>query len=72
MRLSATHTFNCIVFMVKFGRTSFEDIPPALIYVRMYNITALQEYHMYILDIKYWEENYVAFTCELIINLVVQ
>ena len=30
MKLSATHTFNCIVLMVKFGWTSCEDIPPAL------------------------------------------
>ena len=30
MKLLATHTFNCIVLMVKFGRTSCEDIPPAL------------------------------------------
>ena len=31
MKLSATHTFNCIVLMVKFGRTSCEDIPLALL-----------------------------------------
>ena len=30
MKLSATHTFNCIDLMVKFGCTSCEDIPPAL------------------------------------------
>ena len=30
MKLSATHAFNSIVLMVKFGRTSCEDIPPAL------------------------------------------
>ena len=30
MKLLATHAFNCIVLMVKFGRTSCEDIPPAL------------------------------------------
>ena len=30
MKLSATHAFNCIVLMVKFGRISCEDIPPAL------------------------------------------
>ena len=30
MKLSATNAFNCIVFMVKFGHTSCEDIPPAL------------------------------------------
>ena len=30
MKLSATHAFNCIVLMVKFGWTSCEDIPPAL------------------------------------------
>ena len=30
MKLSATHTFNCIVLMEKFGRTSCEDIPLAL------------------------------------------
>ena len=30
MKLSATHAFNCIVLMVKFGRTSCEDIPLAL------------------------------------------
>ena len=33
MKLSATHTFNCIVLMVKFGRTSCEDIPPALLMI---------------------------------------
>ena len=33
MKLSATHAFNCIVLMVKFGRTSCEDIPSALIYI---------------------------------------
>ena len=32
IKLSDTHAFNCIVFMVKFGRTSCEDIPPALCY----------------------------------------
>ena len=32
MKLSATHAFNCIVLMVKFGLTSCEDIPPALVY----------------------------------------
>ena len=32
MKLLATHAFNCIVLMVKFGRTSCEDIPPALLY----------------------------------------
>ena len=31
MKLSATHTFNCIVLLVKFGWTSCEDIPPALL-----------------------------------------
>ena len=31
MKLLATHTFNYIVLMVKFGRTSCEDIPPALV-----------------------------------------
>ena len=31
MKLSATHAFNCIVLRVKFGLTSCEDIPPALI-----------------------------------------
>ena len=30
MKLSATHAFNCIVLMVKFGQISCEDIPPAL------------------------------------------
>ena len=30
MKLSATHAFNCIVLMVKFGWTNCEDIPPAL------------------------------------------
>ena len=33
MKLLATHAFNCIVLMVKFGRTSCEDIPLALIYI---------------------------------------
>ena len=31
MKLSATHAFNCMVLMVKFGWTSCEDIPPALL-----------------------------------------
>ena len=31
MKLSTTHAFNCIVLMVKFGQTSCEDIPPALL-----------------------------------------
>ena len=30
MKLLATHAFNCIVLMIKFGRTSCEDIPLAL------------------------------------------
>ena len=30
MKLSATHAFNRIVLRVKFGLTSYEDIPPAL------------------------------------------
>ena len=30
MKLSATHAFNCIVLVIKFSRTSCEDIPPAL------------------------------------------
>ena len=30
MKLLATHTVNSIVLMVKFGRTSCENIPPAL------------------------------------------
>ena len=30
MKLLAIHAFNCIVFMVNFGQTSCEDIPPAL------------------------------------------
>ena len=30
MKLSATHAFNCVVLRVKFGQTSYEDIPPAL------------------------------------------
>ena len=29
----ATHAFNYIVLMVKFGLTGCEDIPPALIYI---------------------------------------
>ena len=33
MKLSATHAFNCIVLMVKFGRTSCEDILPACTYL---------------------------------------
>ena len=37
MRLSATHAFNCIVLRVKFGLTSFEDIPPALTYIQINN-----------------------------------
>ena len=31
MKLLATHAFNCIVLMVKFGWTSYEDIPLALV-----------------------------------------
>ena len=31
MKLSATHAFNCVVLRVKFGLTSCEDIPPALV-----------------------------------------
>ena len=31
MKLSATHAFNCIALMVKFGRISCEDITPALL-----------------------------------------
>ena len=33
MKLSATHAFNYIVLRVKFGLTSYEAIPPALIIV---------------------------------------
>ena len=33
MKLLATHAFNCIVLMIKFGLTSCEDIPPALFMV---------------------------------------
>ena len=44
MKLSATHAFNCIVLRVKFGRTSCEDIPPALHYmlhiIQFYSDTA--------------------------------
>ena len=39
MKLLATHAFNCIVLTVKFGRTSCEDIPPALsIYLNLQKI----------------------------------
>ena len=30
VKLSATHAFNWIVLMVKFGLTSYEELPPAL------------------------------------------
>ena len=33
--LSATHAFNCIGLMVKFGPISYEDIPPALLMVQI-------------------------------------
>ena len=35
MKLSATHAFNCIVLMVKFGWTSCENIPPACDIIRL-------------------------------------
>ena len=35
MKLLTTHAFNCIVLMVKFGRTSCEDIPLALQWIKM-------------------------------------
>ena len=44
MKLSATHAFNCIVLMIKFGRTSCEDIPLALVCdykLSLYNIVTV-------------------------------
>ena len=38
MKLSATHEFNCIVLMVKLGRTSCEDIPPALLHMYVLHV----------------------------------
>ena len=39
MKLSDTHAFNCIVLMVKFGWTSCEDIPPALILFLKFSVS---------------------------------
>ena len=41
MKLSATHAFNCKVLVVKFGWSSYKDIPPALfilvMHLKIYN-----------------------------------
>ena len=49
MKLLATHAFNCIVLMIKFGRTSCEDIPPALLnimimYIKLYKLSWIRNY----------------------------
>ena len=43
MKLSATLTFNCIVLMVKFGQTSCEDIPLALLVLRRRHVVTVVE-----------------------------
>ena len=46
MMLLATHAFNCIVLMVKFGLTSCEDIPPALYKYKVLRCMVGQVYRM--------------------------
>ena len=57
MKLSATHAFNCIDLMVKFGQTSCEDIPPAL-----YNecLAACDHSHMYVATQEYIQNNVMS------------
>ena len=45
IKLSATHAFNCIVLMVKFGRTTCEDIPPALQCLGHLQLLLLNHFH---------------------------
>ena len=42
MKLSATHLFNCIVLMVKFGRTSCGDIIPLALYDDYFLVVIIQ------------------------------
>ena len=42
MKLSATHLFNCIVLMVKFGRASCGDIIPLALYDDYFLVVIIQ------------------------------